>query len=145
MKSTRLITLALLLSLLFSCKSQITPQITLRSASWHTWTGGQPGVGGMRYYFVLDNKEEAPFTLQQVTIEDQVFIQNQVFVEGDSIRIITSETIAREEPTVNNPNPKQGKLRSTAPTSASVEGMIKNEKVLIEVDTFTKTKPVSYQ
>ena len=141
MKLTRLIVLAIFVVLSYSCK----PQFSVRSASWYSWTGGQPGVGGVKYRFVLDNQKKKPFQLEQVKIDGKEYTDSEVSANADSIAIVVSENIQRAEPTVGNPNPKQERIRSQSPQSAQLKGCSQNKAVLLEVKDFTKTNSRSFQ
>lgn len=57
--------LSICITLLFiQCKSALfvtNPEFTITSATYHSWTGGQPGVGGTNVKITLENTDKIDF------------------------------------------------------------------------------------
>lgn len=141
MKITHLLSISLMLFMFSSCRSQLT----VRSATWHTWVGGQPGVGGTNYMIVLNNEKQKPFELNSLIIDGESLKGSKATIQGDSIVISASEKIKRTQPSLENPNPKSSRVRRVDPDSARINGTYNKKSITLEINSFEKTESISYQ
>jgi len=128
---------------LLSCKSseqKFKEKISIQNATWSTWVGGLPGVGGNNYTVEISTSDYKNITAKNLIVEGQkVEITSQKIQDG-ILKVMASENKSQKRGAMNAQIESKADFRKNDPKSATITLTSDCCEIDLPIDQFQKTE-----
>ncbi len=142
-----MVNLLYLVLVLFSCKNAPTQDVAepqLINAYWNRWAGGQMGVRGIHFEFVLVSEYADQMEPISLTINDEPLSFEKATIEGDTI-VLRSNYTAPREMKIEGQSMNNSKKSIHTPKFGELLFKLNDKVVTFRIDSFKERPPKAYK